>query len=233
MTYINPSSLAAHEHREVLELLPWYVNDTLDAVERQKVESHLALCLGCQTEVARWQTLAKAVQATDDNVWHPSSDHLAHILGRIDKLDPHRVPRKRPSFIQRWWSWLGEVGHTPRWAVFAPIVVACGLAVAALWPAPSPLPPSYETLSDGPILPRVEPTLVRLVFADTITERQMRTLLTNIGASIVQGPSAMGTYTVALPLAATDRARLTDLVTALRTNPNVRLVEPVSPSPTP
>ncbi|MGH8601613.1 MAG: zf-HC2 domain-containing protein, partial [Gammaproteobacteria bacterium] len=143
MTHTDPSSLADHKHREVLELLPWYLNDTLDAVERQKVEAHLALCLGCRTEVARWQNVATAVQATDDNVWHPSSDHLTHILGRIDTLDPYSAPAKRVRFIERWWSWLGEVGHTPRWAVFAPSVMACVLAVVALWPLPPPV--SYET----------------------------------------------------------------------------------------
>ena len=44
---------------------------------------------------------------------------------------------------------------------------------------------------------------LQVVFADDITEREIRTLLSSIGATIVAGPSPMAVYTVAL--AADDR----------------------------
>ena len=37
-------------HQEILELLPWYLNGTLEASERDQVEHHLQSCSSCQRE---------------------------------------------------------------------------------------------------------------------------------------------------------------------------------------
>jgi hypothetical protein len=87
-------------------------------------------------------------------------------------------------------------------------------------------PSFYRTLSDAGS--GLEPGRVHLqvVFADDITEREIRTVLSSIGATIVAGPTPMAVYTVAL--AADDPkapARTQETLTLLRAHPKVRLAE--------
>ena len=67
---------------------------------------------------------------------------------------------------------------------------------------------------------------IRVVFADDITEKELRTLLASVGGTIIHGPSALGVYTVTIPLAG--RAQLGPVLEALRAHPQVRLAEPTA-----
>ena len=88
----------------------------------------------------------------------------------------------------------------------------------------------YRTLSDagsGPAAGRVH---LQVVFADDITEREIRTLLSSTGATIVAGPTPMAVYTLAL--AGDDRggpARTRETLEVLRAHPKVRLAEVKQP----
>ncbi len=46
---------------QCLDMLPWYVNGTLDAATTAAVTAHLLTCSACRHELARWHTLAHAV----------------------------------------------------------------------------------------------------------------------------------------------------------------------------
>jgi hypothetical protein len=50
------------DHREVLELLPWYVNGTLAGGERSKVERHLSECLPCNAVLKEERRLLTLVR---------------------------------------------------------------------------------------------------------------------------------------------------------------------------
>ena len=69
--------------RETRELLPWYVNGTLDAERRKAVESHLASCEDCRAELEETRfALAVAVQ-------HVSTEALvAYVAGDDPGMDP-------------------------------------------------------------------------------------------------------------------------------------------------
>ena len=66
-------------------------------------------------------------------------------------------------------------------------------------------------------------SLIHVVFAEDITEREMRALLGRVEGSIVEGPSAMGVYTVEIPARAPDRVAAT--VEVLRGDSKVRFAE--------
>ena len=71
---------------------------------------------------------------------------------------------------------------------------------------------------------------LQVVFGDDITEREIRTLLSSIEATIVAGPTPMAVYTVAL--AGDDRggaARTRETLAVLRAHPKVRLAEVKQP----
>lgn len=78
-------------HRKVWELLPWYVNGTLDGREHQNDEAHLSTCAVCRAELARCRELAAAVHTAEEVSWSPSPEHLLRVLRRIDAAEVRRA----------------------------------------------------------------------------------------------------------------------------------------------
>ena len=54
------------DHREVQELLPWYVNGTLEGKELESLEPHLADCELCRAEIAQQRRLARALRTSEE-----------------------------------------------------------------------------------------------------------------------------------------------------------------------
>jgi hypothetical protein len=122
--------------------------------------------------------------------------------------------------------------RTPRpvqWTLAAQGVLAMLLLGGLLWPgALVPGARQYRTLtSDSPATPLEQPQL-RVVFADSMTERELRALLKNIQGTIIHGPSPVGVYTIAVPRSDTMTERLSSVLATLRAHPQVRLAEPQS-----
>jgi hypothetical protein len=214
-------------HQEVWELLPWYVNGTLAGQELQRVETHLAVCESCQRELIHCHELATAVQTAAEVAWEPSATHLERLLARLDTTAAQRPGR------QSWWQTLQELlGHgrtvlqsTPalmRWALAAQGALIVLLAGVLVWRTPVP-PKLYPTLATAPQAVSRTGQQIRLVFADEITERELRTLLASVGGVITDGPSPMGVYTVEIPQS-TPVAAVLDVV---RAHQKVRLAEPI------
>jgi anti-sigma factor RsiW len=217
------------DRHHVTELVPWYVNGTLEDRERDAVTAHLSGCPACREEVAQCQTLAAAVHGARDPAWTPGPDQLARLLASIELLEAK--DGRRAGWRSRWragMEWLGDVfQRTPgpaRWGLAAQaalLVLVVGLLV---WPgALSPRAP-YRTLAeDGDR--RVGQTRIHVVFAEEISEREMRTLLARVQGRIVDGPSAVGLYTVAVGASTPDQVM--SMLSILRGDPKVRLAEPV------
>ena len=50
-----------HDHDEIDLLLPWYVNDTLEPAEHDRVARHVAICAECQESVSLLAEIQTAV----------------------------------------------------------------------------------------------------------------------------------------------------------------------------
>ncbi len=68
--------------RELKELLPWYVNETLTGNERARVEAHLVGCEGCRKELKELQGLKQLV-VMDEDVAVPLEGLLVQTIERI------------------------------------------------------------------------------------------------------------------------------------------------------
>jgi hypothetical protein len=66
------------------------------------------------------------------------------------------------------------------------------------------------------------------VFAEDTRESELRALLTSVNGTIVDGPSSIGVYTIAVPLSPATPEAVTNLLRVLRAQPQVRLAEPAS-----
>lgn len=217
---------AEARHREAWKLLPWYVNGTLEAFELRRVETHVGRCVLCQAELARCRELATAVQAAGAAAWEPSPAHVARLLTRIETLP---VPAQTPRLFRHWWERVRTVfASTPlpvRWVCAVQGALMLLLIGRLVWVSPE-TPKLYPTLSSSS--PRANSAKsspeIRIVFAEDLTERELRAMLSSIGGTITHGPSAVGSYTIAVPPA----APLEEVLEALRQHRKVRLAEPVT-----
>jgi hypothetical protein len=72
------------QHRRIQELIPWYVNGTLAAEERQTVEAHVASCGRCHGELTAAAEMAKAIREAGEVAPSPHPVQLSRLFARID-----------------------------------------------------------------------------------------------------------------------------------------------------
>jgi len=154
------------------ELLPWYVNGTLAGTERDAVETHLAACERCRGELRLLTLLRQQVKRAGGG---ESPGELARL-----KL-------------------LHAVRQSARRRLVWPLALAAALAVVAvqtvllvnLW---RPEPQAITPLGS---LPGHEAVL-QVRFAPQATEPQMRAVLNEVNAVLIDGPGPLGLYRVRL-----------------------------------
>lgn len=233
-------------HQEVWELIPWYVNGTLESSERRALEEHVERCPLCRREVDANRELAAAVADAGEAAPAPG-DRLRRVMARLDgraarAAHPPRRPAAEGSGSAQgarrrlgWWS------HTPvpaRRALLGQLAALLVLAVALGWlvlrpvPPAAPAEPAFRTLSDPRPAPAAAegPVTVRLLFTAGTSEAEIRRLLLAEGGRLVGGPTPTGVYTAAFALSDDPRGRGGSLLQRLRAAPVVELAEPVSRS---
>jgi anti-sigma factor RsiW len=173
-------SLDSDEHRAAQELMPWFVNGTLDADEAALVTRHLAHCSRCQGDAAEQAELraAAADHATGgssvDRDWIQLRDRIA--------APPRAVTsRSAASRSGSWKRWLP-------WAVALQSAVLLALVVVLFG---APRDERYHALGAPAAI--VEPNAVA-VFRNDATNRQIRDALRAAGARIVGGPTLTDAY---------------------------------------
>ncbi|MEZ5650146.1 MAG: hypothetical protein R3E87_06290 [Burkholderiaceae bacterium] len=170
------------------ELLPWYLNDTLSDDDREWVQAQLS---ERQDELAFDRSIADTLARRADEV--PADIGWSKLLARVraDEAPVHAAPMSTPeSFSERVSRWCVSL-LTPR----------MGMALAALLAA--------QTIGIGYLVNeqagheqtvyraavKVEPVpVIRVMFVDSVTERQMREALSDTGLAIVDGPTTLGEY---------------------------------------
>lgn len=226
-------------HRQVGELLPWYVNGTLGEREREKVEDHLAGCPACQAEERACRRMAAATLAAAEASPSPHPAQLGRLLDRIEAEE-----RGRGGRLAALRSQFGAAPRPLRLALLAQAALIVLLAGLGAWKMRAPATISgtvpgatgpaaaatYRTLSD----PAAEPVRaaggarLRLMFSPGATEREIRALLLGVHGEIVAGPSPVGAYTVEVPA----RGEPAGAVLArLRSEAQVVFAEPEAGSP--
>jgi hypothetical protein len=190
-------------HERAFDSLPWLVNGTLGAAERDAVEQHVRSCIVCRRELKEQRLLRGAV--ADQPTVHVSAHAgLAELDRRLDATP-----------VRSWGGWYAAVRP------FA-LATAAGIALLAflLWLTPLPEigADGYETLATEP---GGSAQLIDVVFAQQTTAAEMAALLDEIDGEIVAGPSAVGRYSVRIAGRAND-AQMLRIVDRLAADSRVR-----------
>jgi putative zinc finger protein len=193
-------------HSRAFELLPWLVNGSLGAEERDAVEQHVGSCLACHRELKEQQRLRAALRAQPAVHLSPQTnfEKLARALDGPPAIRARPARRFEPAFR------------------FAAAAAVAAIAVGAvLWFSPTRLDTrgDYQTLSKGTA---AAPGQLDIVFEQSVTQAEMQSLLEEIGGKIEAGPSGVGRYRIRLEAPISSDAQLDALLAKLNQDPRVR-----------
>ncbi len=207
MTALRFFSSDDPNHRDVTALLPWYVNGTLEALERARVDEHLGQCVACRHELEEQRAVGALVRS--DTVAPALAHALERIHAQIDALRPAPAANAR----RPWWQ---------RPALIAPLVGAqfAVIVVLLLVMLQPPPPAPFHTLSNAPPVTTSGDAVV-VVFDDAVPQQRVRELLRGLDARIVDGPNSRGAFTLELP-----PDHQPDALARLRAAPEVRFAQP-------
>ena len=200
--------LDSDEHRQAQELLPWFVNGTLESEEANQVQAHLLHCVRCQADAAA-QAALRAVPVVSGGASSVERDWAA----LRERLGAPLQPHVSAAAGRRWWQRAWPL------AAAAQLLVLIGLT--AVWVG-SPRPEPYRALGAAPLADAANAVAV---FRGDATEREMRAALRATGARIVGGPTVTDAYLLHLN-SLDSRA-----IARLRAQPGVQSVESLQGEP--
>lgn len=197
------------------EAMPDALQDALTSPQHEWLEGHLAACDACRTQFGQQRRLQRALRLPAETPPDMEAG-LQRLLARIDA--PAIAEARDP---------LRPAGWAGRALVAAVLVQAIGLGAmgAKLWTL-QPVAAEYRTLSQ-----EAAPTpagSIRLVPDPAMPLADWDALLHANGLRVVEGPNAVGAYTV-VPLAASGGGDA--LLQRLRSARGIRLAEPVAGTP--
>lgn len=186
-------------HQAIVELIPWYINGSLNEVETDRVSKHVAECASCAAEIEAELQLARGI-----------GDSISG-LNRLTAAERN----SSENLIRR----IRDAEHQPspiRHAIAAGVLIAVVVTafVAGRYTQDVSFAPMTAQSPDSrPVL--------QLIFRPEASEREVRLLLLDSNGALLGGPSKKGVYRLALPpdVDAAAYAR------QLRQNPVLRWVE--------
>lgn len=170
------------DDRALLELLPWYLNGTLEGAELAAVEALLLRSAEAREELEVLRRLAAAVREQEQAHEAPPFE-----LGWA-RLQRSLQQEARPAPRRDWWK--------PGLAAAAALVVALQLGILM---RPAQVDSDWQLQSGGSEQVLSGGYRVQLRFVEHAQWQQIRALLLELDAVLVDGPSALGVVQVHVP----------------------------------
>lgn len=180
------------------ELLPWYVTGQLDEADRAWVEKVAAEhpAAGAELEWHKW--LHREIQAKYASI--PEDVGLDSLLARVraEKNMAQKASLPVVGWGERMREFLATLAMRPAYALGTAVIVLQAGIIGALLLHTAPEPEYAETRAIAPG-PLQDTPVLQVVFKADATERNMRLLLVRVAGRVVDGPSQLGDYIVAVP----------------------------------
>ncbi len=175
-----------HDHDAIDLLLPWFVNDTLELAEHDRVSRHVATCAECRENVSLLAEVQAAVVRNKATpiVPQPRVDELLESISTGNSLH-HRDRQQSRTF-------------------FAAAAVTLLLIAALIFSnqeGRSGIPQRYETATSSQVGASMDYVLT-IQFESGTSPAERDRVLQDIGARDVSGGSDEGSYRVIVQLSA-------------------------------
>jgi hypothetical protein len=178
-------------HEEILELLPWFINESLGEKERDRVMVHLRECPECRKERDHFQTIEAFVNESE--VVIPDYQFSYHKLAaRIEGAERNR---ESSAAIE---SRAGARSWIPLMGIAASLMLAIALVGSLGTPLgfeSTPETAEFRTLTSQAEMSGVA-RQIALTFVQPIQAQTMRKALIETNSNIISGPDEEGTYLV-------------------------------------
>lgn len=189
------------------ELLPFYVNGTLDSADRDWVESYLREHPQAAGELERCRTLQTRIRADVPAV--SSEVGLERAMARIRREGPAPQAARRaatPSLMERLGDWFSTLVPQPvlkpAFAAALAVVAVQGVMIVQM---------AGEADDDASLIRSAPPTVaveqgpyLKVNFKGDAREAEIRLLLVEVNGSLAAGPGQLGDYYVRIPAAQAD-----------------------------
>lgn len=137
---LTPEDEGRNRHEAIQELLPWYLNDTLEADERTDVERHLQSCAECRDELEELKGLQFATllepETSRESLDEDARERLPNRPSSAPQpSSPSRRPSRspsepdRPSFLE-WLRGLMRPRRLVAMPAFAVLFIAVGVVLS-------------------------------------------------------------------------------------------------------
>lgn len=170
--------------KDIQELLPFYVNGTLDSDEKALVEQAIKNTPSLKDEIAFLEQLRGEVK----NIEFGSSPGELGLKRLQKSLAEERLKNDPIVRAQR------KISKEQNWGWRAAAIAACLLLILQTLITTMPHKPGDLSAAGGPAITRTNGDIISVTFAPNAREENIRNLLLSINASIVDGPSALGVY---------------------------------------
>ncbi|CAG7856468.1 hypothetical protein MCAMS1_00965 [biofilm metagenome] len=216
------------DHQEFSQLLPWYVNKSLQGNELRAVESHINSCLTCKRELTQLTKLAQAVkhEGALDSAENAS---FARLRMRLHGQQPDATTQQQPAVsgnvVQINAQAKNQINSWYRPALAMAAAVLLSVIFILPMSANNPGNNDFRTLSNGEPEKAISTDEIRVVFANNINLQQKNTIVGRVHGQIIDNPTAQGVYTVRLE-SASDANHALAVIESLRQDSNVIFAEP-------
>jgi Putative zinc-finger len=194
------------KHREIRQLLPWFVNQSLSGPELAAVESHLGECLVCRRELQQLKKLSLAIKSDETN---DSAENAAYarLKQRIESqgVAPqvcvgNDVSEKQSADAIRLRP-RNRAGFAPSvWAIAAMLLLAVAIPLN-LYQSHDIIGTTamnhFKTLSNGQS-EKLASHQIRVVFAEAVDATSKQKIAGSINGRLTGAPSPQGVYAVSL-----------------------------------
>jgi hypothetical protein len=178
-------------HETVQKLLPWFVADTLEDAERDLVREHVRTCSQCQADI-EWEQKFRGLaigQQSDMNSSAEVERALQRLHPQLETHGLHALTRNFLRSIHDAWQYSSAGMRT---LVALQFVAIFGLGYVLSMP---PRDASFRALAQG----TAPAANLVVMFKPDTTEAQMRVILSNNSARVVDGPTVTGAYLLTVP----------------------------------
>jgi hypothetical protein len=243
-TLTPPESSDCHS---IAELVGWYANGTLGAVDRAVVDSHVEKCAACRATLALECRIVEMVRAPRDNVEQSPHAGWQKLVARLDSQEgvesseQSAAREARAGSVSTRNSGASTANNAPertgRRRVNWPAALGAAVAVQAAAIAVLTVAlvrhrqieeaPRFRTVLNADPTLEAHGPLIRIAFDASVDEAMARSVAAQVDGKILAGPSPENVYTFVFP-SGTDAGRILDeKVSDLRRRAHVLLVEPV------
>jgi len=174
------------------ELIPFYLNNRLSEKERKEFEKALDQYPELKLEFKEFSEIKEIYKEIEKEIPPPSSVLYQRVLKNIQ-------PQIKLSLIPEKKSYLEQIREFLKWVLGSPRVswgiVAVQFAIILVLFITLPKGDGFITSSSREPLPG-EGIKINVIFDKGSTEQEIRKVLNEVGARIVEGPSTEGLYII-------------------------------------